>query len=284
MKFVGKYLKKARISKKISIEDVANELKISKQVINDIEEDILSDTLNKVYLIGHLRSYAKLLNLDSDEIIKNYNFQTHNDDYENQYVLPTPLVNNHLFIFSKSIPILSIIFISFIFYYFFIKSNDLQPYYSITSDLPENLQSEIEEFEMKSDIAKLNKEKLENNSIELINNNFVDNSFNNKLNINESSVIALTTSNNTAENFNNKIILKFLEPTWIQLRNQKEDIIFSKLMDKDEEYSYFISDNYKLTAGNAGNIIIKINDQTIGKLGKKGEVLDSILIHSEFNN
>ena len=83
---------------------------------------------------------------------------------------------------------------------------------------------------------------------------------------------------------NNRITLKFLDSTWIQLRSKEDQIIFSKLMNSDEEYSYFISDNYTLTAGNAGNIIVLINGNIRGKIGKKGEVLDSLFINSDFNN
>ena len=40
-----------------------------------------------------------------------------------------------------------------------------------------------------------------------------------------------------------KITLKFLNPTWIQLRNKDNEIIFSKLMNQGEEYSYNIIQN-----------------------------------------
>ena len=55
-------------------------------------------------------------------------------------------------------------------------------------------------------------------------------------------------------------------------------------MNKDEEFTYLIKDNYVLTAGNAGNILILINQEARGKVGKKGEVIESLIIHSEFTN
>ena len=81
-----------------------------------------------------------------------------------------------------------------------------------------------------------------------------------------------------------QIRLKFLKPTWIQLRNEQDQIILSKLMNENDEYSYSIADNYRLTAGNAGNILVLINDKTRGKAGKKGEVIESLIIHSDFDN
>ena len=36
--------------------------------------------------------------------------------------------------------------------------------------------------------------------------------------------------------------------------------------------------------GNAGNILVLIDGNTRGKVGKKGEVIDSLIINSDFNN
>ena len=43
-------------------------------------------------------------------------------------------------------------------------------------------------------------------------------------------------------------------------------------------------DNYKITAGNAGNLMILINGEVKGKLGKKGEVIEMLIISSDFFN
>ena len=93
-----------------------------------------------------------------------------------------------------------------------------------------------------------------------------------------------STSDDKPDESDNIITLKFLNQTWIQLRNKKDQIVFSKLMSSDEEYSYSVADNFTLTTGNAGNILILINGNTRGKIGKKGEVLDSFVISSDFNN
>ena len=55
-------------------------------------------------------------------------------------------------------------------------------------------------------------------------------------------------------------------------------------MSEDEEYSYSVADNFTLTTGNAGNILVLINGNARGKIGKKGEVIDSLVISSDFNN
>ena len=75
-----------------------------------------------------------------------------------------------------------------------------------------------------------------------------------------------------------------MNPTWIQLRDKNDNIVFSKLMDKDEEYTYEIDLEYSITVGNAGNILVIINDEVRGKIGKYGEVLDSITLDNNFFN
>ena len=100
--------------------------------------------------------------------------------------------------------------------------------------------------------------------------------------ISSSSVIASTSDINS--NFIERVItLKFIDSTWIQLRDEKDNIIFSKLMNQNEEYSYNLSKNFNLTAGNAGNIVVSIDGVVKGKVGKLGEVVESLIIDNNFN-
>ena len=55
-------------------------------------------------------------------------------------------------------------------------------------------------------------------------------------------------------------------------------------MTQSDEYTYDLNLNYSLTAGNAGNIIVLIDKHARGKIGNFGEVVDSIVIDSNFNN
>ena len=55
-------------------------------------------------------------------------------------------------------------------------------------------------------------------------------------------------------------------------------------MNKSDEYSYDLETNYSITSGNAGHIMVLINQKVRGKLGKKGQVVDSLVIYKDFNN
>ena len=80
----------------------------------------------------------------------------------------------------------------------------------------------------------------------------------------------------------NLISIKVIKPTWIQLIDSDENVIISKLMEINDVYNYSINDNFLLTTGNAGNVIVSIGEKDMGKLGKQGEVLDSIIISPEY--
>ncbi len=99
---------------------------------------------------------------------------------------------------------------------------------------------------------------------------------------NSSSAIA--SLSNIANEKSQIITLKLLDDAWLQIRDQDDEIIFSQLMNKNDEYSYDMFDNYSITSGNAGNILLLINEKVIGKVGKKGQVVDSFVVSSDFNN
>ena len=72
MKLIGKYLREKREEKNISISSIASDLNVGERIIYKIENDEFCENENHVYLVGHIRSYAKLLDLDSDLLTRNF--------------------------------------------------------------------------------------------------------------------------------------------------------------------------------------------------------------------
>ena len=75
MEFVGNILKKTRESKKISLFNVSKELKISEETLSNLENNYLQKDIDRVFIIGHLRSYCSYLYLNHNEIFDFYNLQ-----------------------------------------------------------------------------------------------------------------------------------------------------------------------------------------------------------------
>ncbi len=247
MKTVGQILLIARNSKNLSISDISIELKISKSIIIDLENDNIKNNPDIIFNIGHLRSYSNFLELDTDTIINKFKHQVSFNIKEEKKNI-TPIVENNFFKIEKffAASIILVIFTSF--YILFVDQNDNETNFALIPDIPESLEPIVEKantFDNLSQSSDIKKSDL----------------------INNSSVIA---SIEFDEKVTTVATLKMLNPTWLQLRDEENNIVLSKLMDKDEEFSYELKLNYNITAGNAGNILVLIDDEVRGKIGKYG--------------
>ena len=261
MNTVGQILLIARNSKNLSISDISIELKISKSIIIDLENDNIKNNPDIIFNIGHLRSYSNFLELDADTIINKFKDQVSFNIKEEKKNI-TPIIENNFFKIEKffAASIIMVVFTSF--YFLFVDQNDNEINFALIPDIPESLEPIVEKantFDNLSQSSDINKSDL----------------------INNSSAIA---SIEFDENVTTVATLKMLNPTWLQLRDEENNIVLSKLMDKDEEFSYELKLNYNITAGNAGNILVLIDDEVRGKIGKYGDILDSFVLYKDFTN
>ena len=261
MKTVGQILLIARNSKNLSIIDISIELKISKSIIFDLENDNIKNNPDIIFNIGHLRSYSNFLELDTYTIIQKFKDQVSFNSKEEKKNI-TPIVENHFFKIEKFFAASLILVIFTSFYFLFVDQNDNEINFALIPDIPESLEPIVEKantFDNLSQSSDIKKSDL----------------------INNSSAIA---SIEFDENLTTVATLKMLNPTWLQLRDEENNIVLSKLMDKDEEFSYELKLNYNITAGNAGNILVLIDDEVRGKIGKYGDILDSFVLYKDFTN
>ena len=261
MKTVGQILSIERNSKNLSINDISIELKISKSIIVDLENDNIKNNPDIIFNIGHLRSYSNFLELDTDTIIKKFKDQvSFNINEEKKNI--SPIVENNFFKIEKFFAASIILFLFTSFYFLFVDQNDNEINFALIPDIPESLEPIVEKANTFDDLSQSSNIK----KSDLINN---------------SSAIA---SIEFDENVTTVATLKMLNPTWLQLRDEENNIVLSKLMDKDEEFSYELKLNYNITAGNAGNILVLIDDEVRGKIGKYGDILDSFVLYKDFTN
>ena len=269
MDSIGQKLKKARKLKNLKISDVSKELRISEEILKNFETDNIQDDINTVFLIGHLRSYCSFLCLDHTEILRQFkDSQIRTDKLDIKIKRP---VDDKNFLFSnKLISFALIITIFSSFYFLFIEVDKPKREYALIPDLPENYIATIEKANVTSSNKTKINEKNENDNLPTLDNTPTS-----------SSAIASVSKN---EQNKSLITLKFLDDTWIQLRDVNDEIVLSQLMNKNDEYSYDIDLNYSITSGNAGHIMVLIDQTVRGKIGKKGEVVDSLVLNKEFIN
>ena len=270
MQLVGDILKKTREDKKISISHASRELKISNELLNDFENNYLQKHIDKVFIIGHLRSYCSFLDLNHYKIIELYKLQ-HFPLEQKKLEIERPKFEYKFLYSNKLISVSLIIFIFCSFYFLFIEVDKPTREFAIIPDLPENYLAIVEEANLNdfadNQNAKINPEK----NFALI-----------ESSQNSSSAIASTPNNEFDKS--PTVTLKFLDDTWVQLRDENDEIILSQLMNEGDEYSYSIDNKYSITSGNAGHILVIINQSVKGKIGKKGQVVDSLVINKNFNN
>ncbi len=69
----GQHLRCARERANMSIEDVADKMRLSKNIIYSLEDENYAALGSFAFVRGYLRGYAKLLNLSADDIIAEFN-------------------------------------------------------------------------------------------------------------------------------------------------------------------------------------------------------------------
>ncbi len=72
MESLGKYLKKEREARKISLKEVAKNIKVREQFLRLVEEDRHDLLPSPTYVKGFLSAYAKYMGVDSNEVILRY--------------------------------------------------------------------------------------------------------------------------------------------------------------------------------------------------------------------
>ena len=273
MDSIGQKLKKTRLIKNLKISNVSKELRISEEILNNFESDYLQKDIDPVFLIGHLRSYCSFLELDENEIVKQFK-DAHINVEKSNLEIKRPVDEKNFLFTNKLISFALIITIFSSFYFLFIQVNKSKREYALIPDLPENYIAIIEKANLDSSIKDNLKDniivKKENENIVKIENS-----------PNLSSSIASTSIN---ENYKSIVTLKFLDDTWLQLRDVNDEIVLSQLMNKNDEYLYDIDLKYSITSGNAGHIMVLIDQSVRGKIGKKGQVVDSLVLNKDFSN
>ena len=270
MEFVGQILKKNREIKKLTISDISKELKISEETLINIENDYVQSDIDIVYLIGHLRSYSSFLNLNPNKLVEQFKDQQLPDEQKN-FEIKKPTIEKNLLFSNKVISFTLIVIIFSSFYFLFIEVDKPKREYALIPDLPQNYISTVEKANLDSMIENKIIEKKDDENYAKVE----------KISNSSSAIASLP---NTKDYKSKIITLKFLDDTWLQLRDENDEIILSKLMNKNDEYSYDLDSNYSITSGNAGHIMVIIDQKVRGKIGKKGQVVDSLVLNRDFSN
>ena len=85
-KEIGQILADARKEQNLTITQVASKIHIRQRYLIDLEEGHLADLPGRVYILGFIRTYARLLNLDGEELVRRVSKSPHIPDYEKSQI------------------------------------------------------------------------------------------------------------------------------------------------------------------------------------------------------
>ena len=291
MKAVSNILLEARKKQGTGIIELSKKLNISIFNLTAIESGDFSKMPGDPYTLGFIKTYADYFNLDTDLIVKIYKDETIAVEKKDNLIMPLYTNNSHYYYLKFGFASFVIIGFFAFFYNFFYLQTNIDDIYAITPKLEAEMIALVEEEEFKQSLKKLKefKEQQKIANLFIINDLEDEDKTNIEESISENNLtntgIAIAgISKEKITNIKNEIILKMIDDTWVHIKGSDDNIIISKLMKKNEKFILNSYSYYFITTGNAGNIEILIKNKRVGKLGRKGEVLNSFKLSSNFIN
>ena len=291
---IGTIFIDARVKKGLTQEDVSKTLKVRISAIKQIEKGEELKSLGTAYSLGLLRSYAKLVDLQPDEIIKNYkSFNEKNEKFDYNF----PGVINEKRSFIPFIGLFVFLF-SLVIYstWYYLNINNLEienkniSYVDTNNNNLDYVKVESKKENLIDDNGMMNSKKLVsakqdtseitiNNSSKNINVS-EDTNLNSKNkeelqksidNVKSSEISAIANERIPKE----EMVLKSSGNSWVEIEDLDGNSYLTRLMRSGETFVVPSKKGLTLSTGNAGVLSLTFGSIHIPKLGSIGEVISS---------
>ena len=291
---IGSLFIDARVKKSLTQEDVSRILKVRISAIKQIESGEELKSLGSAYSLGFLRSYAKLVDLDPENIIKNYKSSNGNKNIKFDYNFPS-VTNEKKSLFPK-IFLCTFIFSLVIYsswYYLNINNLDTENK-NITYLENDNINLDYVKIEdnnnsLLDNVDKTNSENVlisENKTSKIIikenfQNEVVDNNEGgSKILLEPNTLTETSISNETSAIANERtpkeeMVLKSSGNSWVEIEDLDGNLYLTRLMRSGETFVVPNKKGLTLSTGNAGVLSLTFGSLHISKLGSIGEVISS---------
>ncbi|MGM0507835.1 MAG: helix-turn-helix domain-containing protein [Fusobacteriota bacterium] len=260
--FFGEILKKERKKQGLTIEDVAQETKIQKRYLRDIESGNLNDIPGGVYVKGFLKNYAEYLKMEKSEIMENYQEYLELKEKKESVVEEIgskknsfqPEVFNKLKIGIIGVIALVVIVFSGKFFYdanyekTAIPSTEIgTPHEDSTLDNQDNLINKEEKMDVDPEETPADSDEEDSKKKE------------------DSDI-------SESQNKIKKLVLNAKGRSWLEVK-KNEEIIFNGYIQNGETYEVESSEKISVKIGDASNIEVNFNGENLGFLGEEKEVI-----------
>ena len=122
---VGKLCLDARVNKGLTQEQAGSLLKVRVKIIKDFENGDQIDLPGLAYKVGFVRSYARLLDLDSDLLVQEFKESLELNTFKEEYKFLTPEINKNNFLPIGAIVSVFIAILSYTGWYYSDRSNNI---------------------------------------------------------------------------------------------------------------------------------------------------------------
>jgi len=256
-------LKFAREDKGITIEQASKILNIHINVLENIENGEFDKLSNDVFTMGHIKTYLNWLGIDP-KLINTERKKSNNinlNKKKHKVILP-----NNLKISKFYISLISLVsFFLIIIIYKNINTIESKTYITIdTKKIKDEVLIDKIETKDKIKTAEFDKKS------EAI--NAPDSLLDKEIEIEDISL-------NLKEKSISFIYIKAISESWVEIQRYNTEIFVSKVLKKGEELKLPYEKDLILVTGNAGGIIIHINDKIINNIGLVGEVKRNISLN-----
>ena len=291
---IGSLFIDARVKKGLTQEDASKILKVRISAIKQIESGEELGSLGSAYRVGFLRSYAKLVDLDPENIIKNYKSSNSEKNIKFDYNFPSirkekkslfPVITLCTFLFSL------VIYSS----WYYLNLNNLETENkNITYLDNDNINLDYIKIEDNKNTSPDNSDKINSENVIvseketsniIINENFenkvVDNNEDgSKILLEPNSLKETPISNETSAIANERtpkeeMVLKSSGNSWVEIEDLDGNTYLTRLMRSGETFVVPDKKGLTLSTGNAGVLSLTFGSIHISKLGSIGEVIPS---------
>ena len=291
---IGSLFIDARVKKGLTQEDVSKILKVRISAIKQIESGEELESLGSAYSLGFLRSYAKLVDLDPENIIKNYKSSNSEKNIKFDYNFPSvtkekksllPVIALCTFLFSL------VIYSS----WYYLNINNLETENkNITYLDNDNNNLDYVKIEDNKNTSPDNSDKINSENVVIseketsniiINENFqnkvVDNNEDgSKILLEPNTLTETSISNETSAIANERtpkeeMVLKSSGNSWVEIEDLDGNSYLTRLMRSGETFVVPDKKGLTLSTGNAGVLSLTFGSTHISKLGSVGEVISS---------
>jgi len=297
LKSIGKICFDARLKKGLTHQQVSAYLNIKTEIIKDFEDVERIDLPNLAYKLGFIRSYSRLLGLDSNLLVEEYKRSLQTPDYKEEYKFLAPInYNNKILPIGSVLSLLIAVFVYSAWYYSdrtttkTASNNNNVKQIIKTTELNNNLSYQIIEENFEDNLIRNSDEDLVNKNRKLIPKEATQSNqkFKNDIEMfidtkiskdgtqyDDQNVINELSAKANIRDPKTEMVLKASGNSWVEIENIDGTILYARLMRPGETYIVPKIKGLTINSGNAGVLSLSYGNTFLPKLGEVGEIINA---------